>query len=187
MKTKPLFGAVPVVFALLTGCNWNSPVSPIFPMGMEHAGVQMNGEIVNDLMTIDKAEIAAAKVAMKRAQHVKVKRYAEYVHAEHTKCLHKLEHFSHKHGIMPVTSFTATNLANHGKLELVRLETLSGSAFDQAYIADAIQDHKAALQLIDDAIVKSTNPKLTHVLKEVRHHIERHLHRAEAIQKDLVR
>ncbi|HVT62406.1 MAG TPA: DUF4142 domain-containing protein [Legionellaceae bacterium] len=189
MKTKQILSCVPFMFVLVTGCTWDSssPVSPFWPStSVKHkASAYTNGEIIQELMVIDKAEVAAAKVAQRRAQHASVKRYANLMSTEHTKCLNKLMHFSHTSGIKPVMSMNANNVEAHGKAELAQLETVSNKDFDKTYMDNMIQDHRAALQTLDQAIAHATNPKLTHILKDARHHVAMHLHKAEKIQKRL--
>ncbi|PJD92953.1 MAG: hypothetical protein CK424_05145 [Legionella sp.] len=195
MKTKQILSCVPFMFVLVTGCTWDtsSPINPISPLwptttSMKHGvyGAQANGEIIQEMMTLDKAEIASANVARQRAQNPEVKRYAAMLHTQHSKCLHKLRHLSHRAKITPVISTGSQYLEQHSKQELAQLQSVPSNAFDRTYIEHMIQDHRTALSTIDQGILQSSNAHLTKLLKEARHHVAMHLQKAEAIQKHLM-
>lgn len=187
MKTKQLFTAMPVVCALLTGCNWDSPVNSIWPTNHSYRTMNAvsNGDIVQELTVINKAEIEAAKLARTRSNSPKVKQYAKLLEREHAKSLNSIHRLSRQTGIKPVTNMAATNLDTHSKQELARLYLLRDTAFDKAFIANMIDDHRAALQVIDQGLIQSTNAKLTTLLKATRQHVAMHLSKAEALQKQL--
>lgn len=191
MKTKQILSCVPFMFVLVTGCTWDStsPINPLWPATtMKHAlyGTQANGEIIQDMIVLNKAEVASAKVAKQRAQNPEVRRFATMLHTSHSKCLYKLRRLSHRTKITPVMSTSAQSFEQHGKQELAQLQAVPSNAFDRTYIEHAIQDHRTTLSTIDQGILQSSNAHLTKLLKEARQHVAMHLQKAEAIQKNLM-
>ncbi|MFZ4076504.1 MAG: DUF4142 domain-containing protein, partial [Legionellaceae bacterium] len=130
-------------------------------------------------------EIAAADVAKMKSQNTAVKNYARYLHAQHTKCLHDVMALSRKQKINPVMNTTAVKLQHDAHEELTRLKALKKADFDRVYINDAIQDHEAALRLIDHDIAQATNADLVQALKDIRIHVAMHLQKAKAVMQQL--
>ncbi len=175
MKYTLPFGCMLGAYALLSGCQTNMMHSNMGP-------AQTNAQIIEDVIVLDQGEIAAAKIAKKRATHPQVKRFATYLYDQHTTNLHQTMKLSHKTKIKPEASMTADNLKNHGRQEMTALEASSRANFDKNYIDAMIKDHQAALQLLDRAILDSTNPMLTKSLQETRKHVAMHLEKAQQIQ-----
>jgi len=159
-------------YALLSGCQTAPMMTP----------AQTNAQIIEDVIVLDQGEIGSAKIAKKRATTPQVKRYAAYLDAQHTTNLHQTMKLSHKLKIKPEASMTSNNLKKHGQQEMTALEASNPVNFDKNYIHAMIKDHQEALRLIDRAIVDSTNPMLTKLLKETRTHVAMHLEKAQQIQ-----
>ncbi|MDP3560852.1 MAG: DUF4142 domain-containing protein [Legionellaceae bacterium] len=184
--TKRLLGGVLGTCVLLTGCNtMNSPLNsvlpnrPVAPLAMI---AQSNGNILSQLIVLNKSKIALAQLVKVKAQHPKVKRYAAYIEAEHRKILRKVMLVSRKTGIQPVMSASSQQLEMNAKQELANLRSLNGVDFDRAFINDSVKLHEAEIRLINQDIAESTNPRLTAVLKDVRAHVLVHLERAKEVQ-----
>ncbi len=184
---KPLLSGILGTCVLLAGCNtldstMNSITSPLkAPM------VQTKEHVVAFVMAIHKAEMAESKLAMVKAHHRSVKRYAHHTYKQHMMGLKRVTHFAHEHNIKPVDGMAATNVETQGKLQMAGLKMLSGNAFDKTFIDYEVKDHTAALRMIDERIQKSTDKDITEMLKKVRHHVAEHLEKAKMIQKELAR
>lgn len=184
---KPLLGGVLGTCVLLAGCHtWDSTLNT-FKNPLNVAVVQTQQNVLALVMAIHKGEIAVSKLAIAKAHHRSVKRFAEFTHHEHSVGLKKAMHFSRETGIQPVEGMAAKNVQNHGAQELASLKMLSGNAFDKAYIDDQVNDHADAVRILDEDIRMSTDPKLTALLKNARHHVMMHLEKAKMIQKELAR
>ncbi len=189
MKVKPIIAAMPLMFTLLTGCTSDPTthaVSVQWPF--KHSAVQTattNGDIIEECIALNKAEIAATHYAKMHAQHKKVKHFSAFLHHAHMQNLHDIQHLSHKIGIAPVENTVSMDIKQKGAQELAELKALHHAGFDKLFIADMIRDHRNALNLLDRAIMQSTNAELTVYLKATRHHVEKHLHRAELLKKEL--
>jgi putative membrane protein len=62
-----------------------------------------------------------------------------------------------------------------------QLMTLSGHAFDSAYMHSQVMDHQVALTLFDNAIDSAKNEQVKSYFNKYRPHIEEHLERADSI------
>ncbi|MDP3558762.1 MAG: DUF4142 domain-containing protein [Legionellaceae bacterium] len=182
MKYTLPFSCIFSACILLAGCQ-NTMMSPKMGMGM----AQTNGQIINDIIVLDKGEIASAKIAKQKATHPEVKRYASYLEAQHSTSLRNIMRLSHKTRIKPAASMTADNFMTHNQQEVTLLTDTSRVNFDRTYVNAMVQDHQSALQLIDRSIQDSSNPKLTQSLKETRQHLAVHLEKAQQLQKQIGR
>jgi predicted outer membrane protein len=186
MKLKPIIAAMPIMFTLLTGCTTDPQTHSLSMQWPFHSAAQnaaTNGEIVEKIIALDQAEIATTHYAAIKANHPKVRHFAVFLHHAHEKNLHRIRHFSHKHHITPVENTVANDIKRDGRQELAELKTLAH--IDKVFLKDIIHDHEDALNLIDRAILQSTNKHLTVHLKELRHHFAEHLVKAERLQKEL--
>ncbi|MCX7091721.1 MAG: DUF4142 domain-containing protein [Legionellales bacterium] len=186
MKLKPIIAAMPIMFTLLTGCTTDPQTHTMSMQSPFHSAAQnaaTNGEIVERIIALDQAEIATTHYAAIKARHPKVRHFAAFLHHAHEKNLHQIRQFSHKHNIAPVENAVANDIKRQGQQELAELKTLAH--IDKVFIKDMIHDHEGALNLLDRALMQSTNIQLTAHLKELRHHVAEHLHKAEMLQKEL--
>lgn len=180
--------AVPVVFTLLTGCTWDSQnpnLNSLWPFRHGNIlNIASNGEIIQELMTINKTEIALTQYAKTHSTCAKIKKLAASLQTVHTQNLREVQHLSHKTKIKPMVNSMSNHIEHQGQQELNQLKTLHNKDFDKAFIRDMINDHRSALQIIDSSIMQSTNAELTAYLKAAREHFVMHLKKAEAQQQE---
>lgn len=147
-----------------------------------------DGQIIAILVALNNNEIAGSQEALQKTSNHSVKRYASMLQREHTKNLNKTLKLSQELGIAPVPASTASTIQRDGKKEMKTLNALNGSNFDVTYINDMVRDHQAALNLIDNNLLKNvTNPVLKAQLERTRPHIAAHLEKAQKIQQQLSR
>lgn len=185
--TKPLLRSAVATCVILAaaGCQTlNSPFNT-FAQPVQVVAVQTNDTIMSQLVVLNKGEVDQSKIALKKAHHRSVKTYATRMNRAHSMGLKETLRVSRQTGIKPVMNATSQNLQNQSNQQIANLNMLSGHAFDKAYIDDQVVNHEVALRQIDEDIKLSTNPKLTKLLKDTRHHVVRHLEAAKKIQKEL--
>lgn len=187
MKSKYLISGMVGTLLLLNGCATDSPLASIWPSShyVKPTVARTNGEIMGELIAIDKGEISTDKLAKMKAKRLSVKRYAAYTQAQHSSNLQKVMNLSRKTDTPVVTDSTALMLQQDSKNELAQLKLLNNNDFDRAYIDAIIHDHQAALKLIDLDIAAATCPKLTKLLINTRADVVTHLHKAEVIQAEI--
>lgn len=156
------------------------PYEPV-EYSLQSNRVLKTGDILEDIMVLDKSEIKAASLAQSMATKASVKQYANLLKQAHTQNLHQAKRLSRQIGA-PIKSTESVRLENHAKEELQHLQSQTGADFDKAFIKGMIQDHKTALGIIDQDIASSNNAKLTKFLQETRKHVHMHLVKAQTIQ-----
>ncbi len=178
--------------SLLSACvndQMNNPFSNMFPKQMPMMGMMgtpSNSQIVGDLVALNQNEINASKLARTRAECPQVKAYANFLLREHTKNLNETVRIAKRIKSPAQESPTSQSLTNQGKAEAAELSPLSKKSFDLAYMTDMVNDHRNALQLLDNTLIpSSTNPQLTMHLKATRKHVALHLQKAESILSKL--
>lgn len=144
------------------------------------------GEALAWLMTVNKNEIAAGKLALSKKMDIKVKKYAELMVKEHTENLKQTQQLSAALNIKPIYSESVNDLKENGKNELETLKPLTGIDFMKAYINAMVKGHQEVLNRLDQYISSNdTSIKLESHLKETKGHVETHLEKAIEIQSTL--
>ncbi len=145
-----------------------------------------NGSVIGTMMVLNKNEVAAANATLKRNVTHSVRSFALFMQKEHTANLIMWKSLAGKLNITPVWSTTSTALKAQGVAELAKLHPLDTKQFQVAYINAMVKGHEAALQLIDQKLMKkASNPQVIADLKKTRTHVASHLQRALAVQKQL--
>jgi len=156
------------------------------PTKTDKAQVQKDGEIIAFLMTVDKNEIALAKLALTKETTPAIKKYAQMLQTQHTQNLHEALMLSKKINLAPVDTATVISLQKNGVNGLATLSHLKGKDFDKAYIDAMVSGHTAVLKMIDDNLLKNvSNSSLKEFVIATRPHIELHLQQGQIIQKEL--
>ncbi|MCX7115139.1 MAG: DUF4142 domain-containing protein [Gammaproteobacteria bacterium] len=164
---------------LLSACQTNSLMNPLMPDHLTKA------QCIEAGITFDQNELAAARLAKKRATTPQVRHYANYIHNHYTSDLHKKLNVVRKEHIKLETSNTTSDLQNRGKSEMARLEASSRADFDKNYIHESIKDHEGAIEYFDGALRNETDPHEIHRLKELRRQAEVCLKKAQHINQNM--
>lgn len=177
------------ICCLTAGCAGHTP-SSVYPLngqmlGSPAAQVRTDSEILGTLVVLNNNEIAAAQLARRHGQNMRVKNYANFMVKEHGTNLRETKRLSQKLDLMPdLNGRVAMNLQQKGQQQLQMLQGLNGKAFDSAYMATMVNDHTAALSLVGQLYNQTSNPMLQNQLKMTRAHIAEHLQRASVIQRE---
>ncbi len=189
MKSKQLLIGLFSSLFLLAGCtNDDLSLNDLWPFeshSLTTGVTKTNADILGEIITVDKTEIASAEYAQKKAQHPKVKRFAAYLHHGHNKNLHEALKLSRTTGIAPTLDATAIKIQNGGQTEVEHLKSLDKSEFDKVYLTDSVKGHEDGLKLIDKDIAASTDAKVTSFLKETRKLVAAHLHKAKKLLSEI--
>lgn len=190
MKVKPIVAAMPIMFALLTGCNtldYSTNHIPVFGPMFHHHHHQMhtstNGEIIANVIAIDESEIKMANLAKSKSKCPRVRHFANTMLHDHQKNLREVRRISHEISVAPTVNPTSARIAEKGADKYAKLNMLSGKEFNHNYIEMMEHCHKHALKMLDHAISNSTDPKLTEFLRATHKAVTMHLREAEALEK----
>jgi putative membrane protein len=144
-----------------------------------------DANIVALLDEANKADSSAGKFALGKASDPGVKAFAKLMMGEHHALRVQGEVLAKKLKITPEAP-SNDPVQTAGSSEMSALEAAgTGAAFDKAYIAQEITIHKAVLDLAEKAHGDTQNAELKALIEKAKPTIQKHLDRAEALQKKL--
>ena len=141
---------------------------------------QGDQKILADLAQANMAEVAAAKIALQKSQSDDVKKFAQQMVDDHTKGLQEVQDVAKAKNV----TLPAEPDAKHKKMA-DHLNSLSGAAFDKAYLADAgVKDHKAAHAKVLAAQKQASDPQVKALAAQLQPTIDQHLQTVQGLASD---
>ncbi len=132
---------------------------------------------LRDMSQANINEIAAAKIALSKAQSSEVKAFAQQMVKDHGGALSKVQAVAEQKGVALPTKPDAKHMAMAAKLE-----KQSGSGFDKMYIENAgTMDHKMVLSKLQSDAKKIKDPDVKALANAHLPVVEQHLKSAEQI------
>ena len=155
------------------------------PMGAFAQGVT-DAQIASIVVTANQVDIDAGRVAESRARNAEVKRFGQQMVAAHTGVNKQAAELVTQLGVTPQDNPTAQSLKTGGAENVKNLNTLSGAAFDKAYIDHEVVYHQQVLDAMDKTLIPSaSNAELKALLVKVRPAFVAHLEHAKQVQAKL--
>jgi putative membrane protein len=146
-----------------------------------------DAEVAHVAVTANAIDVDLAKVALQRARAEQVKAFAQTMVDDHTGVNEQAAALAKKLGVTPAANEVSASLQKEADAAKSKLDSLTGMAFDRAYMEREVEYHQAVLDAIDNLLVPTTeNAELKGLLETVRPAIAAHLERARSIQKLLV-
>lgn len=143
-------------------------------------------QIAAIVVTANQVDIDAGKLAERKAHATDVKAFAKRMVTDHTGVNKAAVGLAEKLHVTPESSPTSESLKQGGDQNLATLRTLSGKAFDKAYIDHEVAYHQAVLDAMDKALIPGAqNAQLKALLVKVRPAFVDHLNHAKMIQSTL--
>ncbi|EGT5660213.1 DUF4142 domain-containing protein [Cronobacter dublinensis] len=134
---------------------------------------------LKDMAQANINEVAAAKIALSKAESSDVKAYAQKMVDDHGSALTKVEAVAKQKGVTLPTEPDAKHKAMAEKLE-----KQSGDAFDKAYMENAgTKDHKMVLSKLQSDATKIKDPDVKALADAHTPVVEQHLKAAEEMKK----
>lgn len=145
-----------------------------------------DAEIASIVRTANEGEVKAAQLAEKKGSSKDVKSFAQYMIKEHSANTKKEKDLASRLKIKPQPNQTAETFKNQSEQTAKELASLTGTAFDQAYINNQINAHQRLLTELDQNLIPAAkNPELKQYLETTKSHVQHHLERAQKIQKSM--
>jgi putative membrane protein len=145
-----------------------------------------DAEIVHVAVTASTIEAELGRLATSKSTNPDVARFAETVIADHTAVNEQAVELAASLGLTPADNATSRQLQEGAAEARARLESLSGEAFDGAYVNREVEYHQAVLDAFDGALIPGAqNAQLKELLRNVRPAMAAHLQRALQIQASL--
>jgi putative membrane protein len=154
-------------------------------VGRAASGTLSDPNIVALLDEANKADSAAGALARSKATNADVKAFAQLMITEHHLLRAKGRDLAKKLNLTPQPPPNDPVQAA-ASAEMSALESApKGEQFDRTYIDQEVTIHKAVLDLAGQAHETTRNAELKQLIETAKPYIERHLERAEALQKKL--
>jgi putative membrane protein len=151
------------------------------------AGDLTDANIVALLDEANAADSAAGAFALGKATNPEVRAYAKLMMGEHHALRAQGEQLAKKLNVTPAPPANDP-LKPAAEAEMAALKAApKGQQFDRTYIEQEIGMHKAVLDLAEKAHDAAQNEELKKLIEQAKPVIEKHLDRAEEIQKKLGR
>jgi putative membrane protein len=154
--------------------------------GSARAQAPTDPQIAAIVVTANQVDIDAGKLAASKGSSADVKSFGEQMVTDHTGVNKQAKELVTKLKVTPEDNPTAQSLKKGGAENVAQLKTLSGKAFDKAYIDHEIAYHQQVLDALDKTLVPNAqNAELKALLVKVRPAFVAHLEHAKHIQASL--
>jgi len=134
----------------------------------------------------NKIDISAGNIALERSSNPEVKAFAQRMITDHNAVLNSAVELVTRLGVTPVNNDLVATLAKQSSEHEAKLKTLSGRAFDKAYIDHEVAYHEVVISVIEDQLIPAAkNAELKQTLVSVVPAFKAHLKHCQMIQKKI--
>jgi putative membrane protein len=141
-------------------------------------------QIAAIVVTANQVDIDAGALAAERASHPEVKKFGQLMVTDHTGVNKAAAELVARLKVTPEENPTSRSLKAGGEKNLAHLKTLSGAAFDRAYVEHEIAYHQQVLDAVDKVLIpNAANAELKALLVKVRPAFVAHLEHAKQVRK----
>jgi len=143
-------------------------------------------QIAAIVVTANQVDIDAGKFAEDHASKADVKAFAKLMVTDHAAVNKSATDLAGRLHLTPEDNPTAQSLKKGGEDNIATLKTLSGPAFDKAYVDHEVAYHEAVLSALDGTLIPSaSNADLKGLMVKVRPAFVAHLEHARHLQAEL--
>jgi putative membrane protein len=145
-----------------------------------------DAQIAAIVVTANQVDIDAGDYTQAHASADDVKAFARQMVTDHTAVNKSATDLAGKLHLTPEDNPTAQALKKGGDDNVAHLKTLSGAAFDRAYVDHEVAYHEAVLKALDSTLIpNASNADLKALMVKVRPAFEAHLDHAKMLQAKL--
>jgi putative membrane protein len=123
-------------------------------------------------------EVEVGKLAQQKSSSDAVKQFGQRLVQDHTKANDQLKEVAAKQGLSVPDTLDSKHQATVDKLS-----KLSGKAFDQAFIKDAVKDHEEDVKKFQKEAQNGKNPGVKNFASETIPVLQEHLSMAKSLKK----
>lgn len=146
----------------------------------------MDSEIAYVAVVANQNDIDFAKIALKKSKDENVLKFAQAMVADHQAVIDMAVELVTKLGVTPKESDVSKQYQASAMQTQEMLNSKSGKAFDQAYVTNEVNYHKAVISAIESVLIPQTvNAELKALLGKALPILEAHLHHAEMVQRQM--
>jgi putative membrane protein len=158
----------------------------LLPASGAFAQAPSDAQIAQIVVTANQVDIDASTLSKEKASNGEVKKFAERMVTDHSGVNKQAVALVTKLKVTPEDSPTSQAIKAGGEKNLANLKTLTGAAFDKAYIDNEVAYHQQVLDAVDKTLIPSAkNDELKALLVKVRPAFVAHLEHAKHIQSSL--
>ena len=145
-----------------------------------------DAQIAATVVTANQVDVDAGRLAQQRASHSEVKKFAAQMVSDHEGVNKQAVALVTKLKVTPQENDTSRSIKAGGDKNVANLKTLSGAAFDKAYVDHEVAYHAQVLEALDKTLIPgASNAELKALLVKVRPAFVAHLEHAKHIQASL--
>jgi putative membrane protein len=169
---------VPAILALAVGILVLSPYA--------NAQAPTDPQIVGIVVAANNIDIDAGKLALTKAKDPDVRKFAQLMITDHSAVQKSVFALGAKLHVAPADSGIADSLKKQAAETAAHLKTLSGAAFDKAYVDNEVAYHQAVIDAIDKVLIPNAqNAELKSTLVSTAPAFVAHLEHAKQLQSQL--
>lgn len=145
-----------------------------------------DAQIASIVVTANQVDIDAGQLAQSTATNPDVQAFAKLMVTDHTGVNKSAAELVTKLGVTPEDNPTSKSLKAGGDENLAHLKTLTGAAFDKAYVDHEVAYHQQVLDALDKTLIPGAeNAELKALLVKVRPAFVAHREHAKKLQSQL--
>jgi len=145
-----------------------------------------DAQIAAIVVSANQVDIDAGKFAESKSHNKEVQEFAKRMVTDHTGVNKSAVDLVTRLNVTPEDNPTSQSLKSGGEENLKNLKTLTGAAFDKAYIDHEVAYHEQVLNAVDKVLIPNArNAELKALLVQVRPAFVAHLEHAKHIQASL--
>jgi putative membrane protein len=155
--------------------------TPSMDPQMQAAGQasQQDKMFVSKALAGGMAEVQLGQLTLQKSSNEQVKQFAQRMIDDHTKLGEQMKPVAEQVGVS-----VPTKISKKDKTTIAKLGTLSGAAYDQAYIKDMLQDHKQDLNEFQMEASSGQDQTVKDAASQGSQLIAQHLQMIQQIAKD---
>jgi putative membrane protein len=147
-----------------------------------------DAQIAMIAVVADTVDIDGGRMAAKKTKNKSVREFAETMVRDHTTVNAQATALAKKLGVIPEESDISKSLKSGGEKTVAHLMTLTGAAFDKAYVDNEVSYHEAVLGVLDKTLIpNTTNAELKSLLESARPIFMNHLEHAKKLQASMTK
>jgi putative membrane protein len=149
--------------------------------GMQAAGQPSPTDrmFVTKAMQGNMAEVQLGQLTLQKSNNEQVKEFAQRMIDDHTKLNDQMKPVAQQLGVT-----VPNEVAKNDRKTMAKLQALSGSAYDQAYIRDMVKDHKQDLSEFQMEASSGQDQTVKDAATQGSKVIAQHLQMAQQLAKD---
>ena len=163
---------------VFTGLLFVAPAAPVQEIN--------DAQIAAIVVTANQVDIDAGQLAASRASSADVKKFGQQMVTDHKGVNKSAVDLATKLKVTPEENETSKALNAGGEKNVANLKTLTGAAFDKAYVDHEVAYHTQVIEALDKTLIPNAkNAELKALLVKVRPAFVAHLEHAKHIQSSL--